>query len=195
MITLALSVVLLCGAPEYKDLVGPVVKYENPTGNGTAFAIDKDKLMTVAHLVPKKDGAESWICYGVSPCKHRKVKVLKIDRKLDLAVLEVKDHGLPPVKWRTGAPPADLETVWIVGRPAGFSKIPLRGYVAGADPRLPGKVRLVVGTFPGTSGGPVYDEQGRVWGVMAQAIMQNRQIIQFLSYVVPVRVLSAWKKL
>jgi S1-C subfamily serine protease len=192
MITLALTLALLAGAPpEYSDLTGPVVKYQHAEGSGTAFAIDADRLMTAAHLVPEK--GDSWICYGVRPCKHRAVTVEKIDPGVDLAVLRCPGHGLPPVRWAKHRP-KDLSEVWLVGCAVGHSPVPLRGYLAGRDVDLPHLLRLVVWTYPGTSGGPVYNERGEVFAMNQGALFHEEQVIQFLAFAVPVEVVRVFER-
>jgi S1-C subfamily serine protease len=191
MITLALAVVLLAGTPpEYSDLLGPVVKYQHANGSGTAFAIDKDHLMTAAHLVPEK--GESWICYGVRPCKHRAVTVRKIDRKLDLAVLRCPGHGLPPVRWAKGTPDK-LSEVWLVGCAVARTPLPVRGYVVAPDTDLKHLVRLAAPIYRGMSGGPVYNERGEVFAVNQGALQHGRTVIQFIAFAVPVEVISVWE--
>jgi hypothetical protein len=191
MITLALTVALLAGtSPEYSDLLGPVVKYQHALGTGTAFAIDKDHLMTSAHLVPEK--GESWICYGVRPCKHRAVKVKKVNRKIDLALLYVEDHGLPPVRWAKGTP-KELSPIWVVGCAVARTPLPLRGYVVEPDVDLKHLVRLAAPTYRGMSGGPVYNERGEVFAVNQGALQHGRTVIQFIAFAVPVEVISIFR--
>jgi S1-C subfamily serine protease len=111
--------------------------------------------------------------------EHRfEVTAVKEASEWDLALLEPKVEAVLPEP----AVVADHEVkpgdeVWAVGNPAGLSKTVAKGIVAHVervDPRSPdGGIRWqlsIAGVAPGSSGGPIYDAEGQLIGIVQAGI-------------------------
>jgi S1-C subfamily serine protease len=171
-----------CGADEPLPTTPTLLKVTVP-GDGpvpdvaTAFAISKTRAVTVAHVV----GAHRTVLVAAPGEKARRVRVLRIDTRLDLALLDV-----PGLR----APVFGSERLedglygWVLvlrgdQRPLLHAKL-LRRITAnvrdapGAAAQVRPALELRTTVQQGDSGAPVLDLNGRVVGmVFAQASDRN----------------------
>jgi S1-C subfamily serine protease len=167
----ALAVALLAGCgsngPEQPTLLDVTVPTETPSGeHATAWAIGGGRALTVAHVLRTGHPVLA---------AERRANVVRVDRRLDVAVLAVPDLG--------GREPA-------LGEARAGDRVIVRVLRDGAARSLPATVRrvitarltgngpvevrpaleLAVAVAPGDSGAPVIDARRRVAGVVfAQA--------------------------
>lgn len=155
-----------------------LIQVEEPrAGIGTAFAVDQSgRWLTARHVV---DGCDE-VGILIGPNTYVPALSIETDPSRDLALITT---GRSPV-----ATPIDLVSPLTVGQ-AGFhvgypqgrpgevssrllsrSKLISRGYRKGEEPVLAwvemGRTRGMVGSLGGLSGGPVFDKEGRVRGVI-----------------------------
>jgi S1-C subfamily serine protease len=171
-----------CGADEPLPTTPTLLKVTVP-GDGavpdvaTAFAISRTRAVTVAHVV----GARRTVLVAAPGERARRVRVLRTDARLDLAVLDVRGLRAPVfAKQRLD----DGIYGWVLvlrgdRRPILHAQLLRRitanvrdapGAVAQVRPAL--ELRTVV--EQGDSGAPVLDLHGRVVGmVFAQASDRN----------------------
>jgi S1-C subfamily serine protease len=147
---------------------GPaVLDVHVPDGEATAFAIGGGRAITAAHVLR-----------GHRPVRvaGSEARVLRVDRRLDVAVLGVGARGGPAARaGRSRAGARVSVRVLRDGAPRSLAATVRRTISAHVrDPR--GRVRirpaleLAVTVVPGDSGAPVVDGDGRVVGVVfAQA--------------------------
>lgn len=139
----------------------------------SGFAIDKDHILTVAHfcipakkIVEKNKSSVSMIYLNMFEglSKQDDVKILFSDPILDLCLLEKKGHGLPVSQLAEQSEILRGEKVMVVGSPDGVFPIETEGKVA----LIPILDRIIISApvWHGNSGGPVFDETGRVIGVV-----------------------------
>ncbi len=151
---------------------------EDGVATGTGFLIDRDgTVVTNEHVVA--GGSIVSVRFGEDADDVR-VRVLGRDRDTDLALLKVPPRAL------RGANPLALgsseqvrvgDTAIALGNPLGLERSLTLGVISavGREIEAPGgeKIRGVVQTDaaigPGSSGGPLVDEGGRVIGVNSQA--------------------------
>ncbi len=129
-----------------------------------------------------------------------------VDPERDLALIqlpacpaEIGENGkYPSVSLRLNQPAMTGENVMAIGNP-GLENIILdytvtKGIVSNADRSLDGKKFLQVSAVvnPGNSGGPLFDSQGNVLGVVAAKGIN----VEAMTFVIPARDLSAfWKRM
>lgn len=155
-----------------------LIQVEEPqAGVGTAFAIDNGgRWLTARHVVDGCD--EVRILYG--PNTYVPARSVETDDKLDLAIITT-DRTPSPATVEFDAELTVGQAGFHVGYPQGRpgevssrllsrSKLISRGYRRGEEPVLAwvemGRTRGLVGSLGGLSGGPVYDKDGRVRGVI-----------------------------
>jgi serine protease Do len=146
------------------------------TGLGSGVLIDKDRVLTAAHVVQV---AES-VFVEVSSEETLAARVLASDPAADLALLQLERA---PSK-ATPAPLGDSDAVGIgdqiivVGAPLGMSRTLSVGYISGrrhannsyggfAEADL---LQTDASINPGNSGGPMFDMSGKVIGIVSHII-------------------------
>jgi serine protease Do len=118
--------------------------------------------------------------------------VVGTDARTDLALLRVPGAGLQPVDLDLSDERPVGDTVIAIGNPYGLSHSLAVGVVGGRGRRLQGApeegvdyLQLSIPLNPGNSGGPVFDEEGRVVGVLSGTHAQG----QAIAFAVPVAAL------
>ena len=112
-----------------------------------------------------------------------RVEALDGDREVDLAIVKVPGYGLPALKLAADVPAVGAKVVTL-GSPHGLARTVTEGIVSAR--RLVGGRELVqisASISPGSSGGPVFDAQGRVFAVATSQISDGQQ----LNFAMPVR--------
>jgi S1-C subfamily serine protease len=146
--------------------------------DATAFPVADGRAVTVAHVL----SAGRPVLVGGRPAR-----VLRVDRRLDVALLAVA--GLHGASRRSDARAGDQATVRVV-RAGGAES--LRATVRRTiTARIGGDVRpaleLAAGVMPGDSGAPVLDSGGRVVGLVFAQASDSRP----LTYALDARALDA----
>ncbi len=150
-------------------------------GVGSGVLIDNEgRIVTAAHVVQTADNLEVQFSDG----ETRKARVLASDRYTDLALIRV-EGDLP-----SSAQPAvlgDIDTarvgdrIFIVGAPRGMSQTLTVGHlsakrVEGSDQdglTTPQIFQTDASMNPGNSGGPVFDMEGRVLGIVSFIVSKS----------------------
>jgi S1-C subfamily serine protease len=135
--------------------------------NATAFALGRDRLVTVAHVL---DGGRQVSAAG------RRGRVLRLDRRLDVAVLAVRGVGTTSAR-TAAARPGERVTIRVLrsgearSLPARVRRaITARVRGSGGPVRVRPALELAAEVMPGDSGAPVLDGRGHVVGmIFAQA--------------------------
>jgi S1-C subfamily serine protease len=167
---------------------GVAIRRTDPTGAIRWFA------WTAAHVVDKTDRLEVKIFDKHNQGKVFPAKVIARNETLDVALVSL-DVAPPiqPAVFNFVTPELGQE-IFVVGSPYGpsyFNRISF-GRVSGLDEKLDlenwhwGRCDLFSGpVFPGNSGGPVFDNEGKVLGlVVARSAV--------ISIYVPVRYIVVW---
>ena len=133
---------------------------------GTGFAIDKDLIATNLHVI----GLGRPISVKNADGKSFSVKAIHaFDHALDLAILKVdtESTALTALQLADEKQVAEGTSVMTIGNPLGWKFSVVRGVIS-AKREIDGRsmLQLAMPIEPGNSGGPVFDLQGNVLGVV-----------------------------
>jgi serine protease Do len=150
-----------------------IVSIRTPEGLGTGFVVKEDGwIVTNLHVVA---GAERAVVALPDKKVFPVLEVMNASPRHDLVILRIGVKGLPvlPLGKTTGLRPG--EPVVAIGHPLGLSDTVSNGLLS-AIRKIDNLVVLQVSApiAPGSSGGPIFNEQGEVIGV-ATAILSGGQ--------------------
>ena len=182
-----------------KQLLEAVVKIEakgeglnQAPRHGTGFNIDPEGIIiTNHHVIENASRIIVRFPNGV-PCK---VITWESKPEYDLAVLHLEKSDLPYVTLQHEIPLIG-DQVMVVGNPLGLNNVVVEGKV-GAYLSIEDKAEQVFSIhapiYPGNSGSPVYNQQGKVVGVVfATFKADNDDSNEIIGLAMPVRELLAW---
>jgi len=152
---------------------------------GTGIHINDKEILTAAHLVKPYMENAVWIVNG----EHEMVgRLKKIDRELDLALLEVDEYmQFGGLGFQLDAEAGD--EVIVVGNPGECEDVTVWGRVAGRSEK---HLIVDITVMPGVSGGGVFREgkllgivvqmygSGEGWGDWLALVIPSERIIEFL---------------
>ncbi len=131
-------------------------------GHGSGFVVGPDLIITNQHVV---DGADEMAVVTRDGRTLGPVEALVVDADHDLALLRVADLGLPKVPLADSVPAVGADT-FAIGAPLGLSHSLTRGIVsAHRDVQGTAFLQMQTTVAPGSSGGPLFDDHGRVVAV------------------------------
>jgi S1-C subfamily serine protease len=140
--------------------------------SATGFAIDRDVVVTVAHLNPVEK-----LCLADLSGRRFYGEVLAIDNRWDIAFIKTEEElkplslsqNLPPIGSIVvvgGIPYGLLRSYYALGIVSGYK---VNTFINGK--RIEGLIMLSAPTTPGMSGGPVIDIHGDVVGMLVANAM------------------------
>lgn len=193
LFALALYPNALAGIPESakaKPLASPTLLIENKTGHGSGVYLGKGFVLTASHVIETvKD--QSDIIVQSDDGVRRHVEILWFNQYYDIGLLRLTDES-PNIR------PADLacrapilgEPITVEGSPLMFDLVRTHGHVGS---RVTSKLaafwarvfELNASVAPGNSGGPVYDQSGRVIGIVVGLIPLPMQGLTTIATAVP----------
>ncbi len=146
----------------YRSNIGRIFTLRAGNELGTGFTYESGRIATNAHVVGDATSVEVEAQDGA---KFR-ARVIRKDKVRDFAILE---YASPIRAFSTLVPLARAATpqigegVVVIGSPLGLKGTVTTGIVSQVFPS--GVIQLNVAINPGNSGGPVFDMQGRVFGI------------------------------
>ena len=150
-------------------------------GTGTGVILSRDgRIATNAHVV---NGA-SRITVTLHSQKVLTAEVLGIDENTDLAVLKIDAHGLQPAKLASSARIQRLrvgDAAIVIGNPLGteLTDTLTTGVISAVDravevgASIVGMLQTDAAVSPGNSGGPLFDAQGQVIGIITSKVVED----------------------
>lgn len=149
-----------------EDLLDAVVLVRTDHGTGSGVVVSSDGFVaTAAHVVGDRDEVGVQLRDG----PELRARVVRVDPAMDLAVVRVDGRGFPCRPLATSAPGVG-DGLWAVGAPLGQGLgWSVSAGVVSAVRQGPGYSWLQTDASlnPGNSGGPLFDDQGRVAGVVS----------------------------
>jgi hypothetical protein len=164
--------------PSTEDIVAKampaVVVVETSSGRGSAFFVDRDRLITNHHVIV----GQSYVKLRLSDNSTLDARIIATAPDYDLAVLRLMQPGpdRPFLALGTVQEVRQGQEVLAVGTPLGvFQNTVTRGIVSSLR-ELNKVVVLQTDTAlnPGNSGGPLLDRAGRVVGVNTMGFLGNQ---------------------
>ena len=176
------------GIPNHPDVPGGPGGSQGPErrGSGSGFIIGADgRILTNAHVV--KDADE--IVVTLSDNREFKAKVLGLDERTDVALIEIEAKGLPTVHLGDSDKIEVGEWVLAIGAPFGMSYTATQGIVSATERQLRETyvpfIQTDAAVNPGNSGGPLFNAQGEVIGINSQ-ILSGSGGYMGLSFAIPI---------
>jgi hypothetical protein len=160
-----------------------------PVSLGSGFFIDKDVVATNFHVI---DGAAAGYAKVIGqPAKLNIKGVIALDAVHDLALLQLEPSLTTPLPVAAQLSANIGDAVYAIGNPEGLEGTFSQGIVSSL--RTVGSDRILQITAPispGSSGGPVLDQNGTVVGVSVASITKG----QNLNFAIPADYISALQK-
>ena len=137
-------------------------------GIGSGVVLGKDQILTNAHNVR---GDEVTVTFPDG--RTAAGRVLGHDIDGDLAVIGVETGDLSPIEWATDGPPGIGTPVFALSNPGGRGLRVTIGFVTGVERsfrgprgrRITGSIEHDAPLLPGSSGGPIVTDEGRLLGL------------------------------
>jgi len=134
---------------------------------GSGVVLGKDRVLTNAHNLTGDEITVTFPDGRTAPAT-----ALGVDIEGDVAVLEVATNGDKAIEWSDGAPGIGAP-VFAVANPGGRGLRVTFGLVSGTErsfrgPRgrkIGGSIEHTAPLLPGSSGGPIVDESGKLLGI------------------------------
>ena len=152
-------------------------------GRGSGFFVRENLIATNFHVI---EGATHGSAKLVNTDTAYPIKgVTATDEPNDLALLEVIVHGVIPLLIGESDKVQVGDTIYVAGNPLGFEGTFSDGIISGRRDSATKKERLQMTApiSPGSSGGPVLNQQGEVIGVSVSAY--NPLYGQNLNFAIP----------
>ena len=165
---------------ENQRAVVVVVSYDgkgNPVGQGSGFVVRRDGvIVTNYHVISNAEDIKVKAgdrVLGVDGLIH-------LDKENDLVILKVKGENLPTVRLGDIEKIGIGEKVYVISSPMGLENTISDGVLSGIREITPGRklLQITAPISPGSSGGPVFNKNGEVIGIVT-FIIEEAQNINF----------------
>jgi serine protease Do len=154
-------------------------------GLGSGFVISPDGLIaTNMHVLGDARPVKVKLADGK---EHAVTSVHASDRPLDLAVVKIEATGLPALELGDSDSLKQGQAVLAIGNPLGLDYSAVTGIVS-ATREVEGRqmIQLAIPIEPGNSGGPLFDMEGRVHGLLTMKSLLTAN----LGFAVPINSLK-----
>lgn len=156
-----------------EDLYNSVTVIYTDNGLGSGFAIDKNTIITNAHVVSGFSTVTVKL-YGGKSCVG---KVTKIDKNIDLALIQV-DESLTPLKLVSEDSISIGKEVYAIGAPEDIPYTMTKGIVSAKNRKIKNNqyIQIDASINSGNSGGPLINENGEVIGINTMKLLEAEGI-------------------
>jgi Trypsin-like peptidase domain len=173
-----------------KKSVVLIVVYDSmgiPSSLGSGFYFEKNKIATNYHVI--ENASKIVFKHIGSKTFHPVAKISSYSKSLDLAILSVKKAG-NPLTIRSNSNVNIGEKIIAIGNPRGLEGSVSEGIISAT--RGDGNLKyfqITTPISPGSSGGPLFDENGNVIGVTTATLKDS----QNLNFAMPAKLLLSLK--
>ncbi len=156
-------------------------KKNKPMGQGSGFIISTNGVIVTNHHVI--DGAVK-IFVKMGEKRIKVDHVISKDKANDIAVLKIKRGNYPLVSMGSMDDISIGENVYVIGSPQGLENTISDGILSGLRELTLGKkvLQITAPISPGSSGGPVFNEEGNVIGIVTFQV----KAAQNLNFAMPI---------
>ncbi len=157
-----------------KKVYPSVVRVEARNGTrriATGVVIDRDGLILTTALISPRDEKISVI---TGDKRKIEAEFLGFDSETHLALLRAKDKGLPPLAMGAAGSVAPGAWISVVSISPEMTPAVTQGIVSSVSEE---RLRLNIWVTPGSSGGPVVDENGRMIGLLRGIYTEDRPVV------------------
>ncbi len=156
-----------------------------PTTLGSGFFVRENIIATNLHVV--RGSYQGYAKKVGEKPKYNIIGVVGIDREMDLVLLEIENIDGPSLAFGNGQQLAVGDEVYVIGNPQGLEGTLSQGIISGIrDFGTKYVLQITAPISPGSSGGPVLNDKGRVIGVAFAALAEG----QNLNFAIPAFYLS-----
>lgn len=163
---------------KWKRSVVLITTYDNqdrPLLRGSGFFISPDRVATNSHVIKHAHRIEIKTFTNTTIDART---VVATDEKSDLAILEIPLKIAPDVLELSETPPADGDSITLIGNPKGSRWNLSHGRITQlwqfGD--LGERIEITASVHPGSSGGPVINQQGRVIGIAVMHVVGGEDL-------------------
>jgi serine protease Do len=157
-----------------KKVYPSVVRVEARNGTrrvATGVVIDRDGLILTTALISPRDEKITVIA---GDGKKIDAEFLGFDSETHLALLRAKDKGLPPLAMGEAGDVSPGTWISVVSVSPEITPAVTQGIVSSVSEE---RLRLNIWVTPGSSGGPVVDENGRMIGLLRGIYTEDRPVL------------------
>ena len=155
---------------------------ERPFSYGSGVVIGQGRLVTNCHVLAK---AKSIQVRRSSVAYFAKLEHADVER--DLCIVSVPDFTAPAVSVLPISSVQVGQRAYAVGNPMSLDLTLSEGLISGVrseDPRVP-PIQTSAAISPGSSGGGLFDDQGRLIGITTLSINGRERLAQNLNFAAP----------
>ncbi len=166
-------------------VINTIDKNGRPMGQGSGFIISNDGAVVTNHHVIA-DATKILIKLGGETIPVD--RVISKDKSNDLAVLKIRYGQYPTVTLGSINDISIGESVYVIGSPQGLENTISDGIVSGLREMKQGKrvLQITAPVSPGSSGGPVFNAEGNVIGVVTFQVTEA----QNLNFAMPIDLIN-----
>ena len=157
-----------------KKVYPSVVRVEARNGTrriATGVVIDRDGLILTTALISPRDEKVSVV---TGDGRKIEAEFLGFDPETHLAVVRAKDKGLPPLAMGEAGDVVPGAWIAVVSVSPEMTPAVTQGIVSSVSEE---RLRLNIWVTPGSSGGPVVDENGRMIGLLRGIYTEDRPVV------------------
>ena len=150
-------------------------QYMKPISLGSGFILSNGKVVTNLHVI--EEGRYGSVIISGQEQEHKIQGWLNVDRVNDLAILSVPSIGANSLQLSTNSNPSVGEQVYAIGNPQGLSGTISEGIISSIRKTTEKTlIQITAPISPGSSGGPVIDNDGKVIGVAVSTLASGQNL-------------------
>lgn len=165
---------------DYSKTVVTIISLDHngqPLSVGTGFFINSKGFIATNHHV--FEGSSTVVIKAIDGKNGEIIEIINDDPELDLSIAKTSFKNSPSVSYGDVGNISIGEAVVVIGNPVGLERTVSNGIVSGIREYNQIKIiQITAPISPGSSGGPVFNENGNVIGI-ATAYLDRGQNLNF----------------